>query len=159
LCTTAPISLIGNQLSGLSQEELNKFNQRLPFHVNLKMQGQLLKPQITFSITLPPNEAALWQNVESKLAAINSNVSEVNKQVFALLLFNTFISENPFESTSGGSTTVGLMASQGASSILTSQLNSLTGGFAKNIDLSLNVNTDQTYNTSGQAINQTALQV
>ncbi|HEX3766807.1 MAG TPA: translocation/assembly module TamB domain-containing protein, partial [Puia sp.] len=51
LCTTAPISLVGNQMSGMSQEEINKFNQKLPFTVNLKMQGLLLKPQITFSIT------------------------------------------------------------------------------------------------------------
>jgi hypothetical protein len=159
LCTTAPITLVGNQMSGMSQEEINKYNQKLPFMVNLKMQGLLLKPQITFSITLPPNESALWQNVDSKLAELNSNRSELNKQVFALLLFNSFISENPFESTSGGNTSAALMASQSASNILTSQLNELAGGFGKRVDLSLNVNSNQTVNTSGQAINQTALQV
>jgi hypothetical protein len=159
LCTTAPISLVGNQISGMSQEEINRFNQKLPFIVNLKMQGLLLKPQITFSINLPPNESALWQNVDSKLAELNGNVSELNKQVFALLLFNTFISENPFESTSGGNSNAALMASQSASNILTSQLNELAGGFGRRVDLSLNVNSNQSYNTSGQAVNQTALQV
>ena len=159
LCTTAPISLVGNQMSGMSQEEINKFNQKLPFTVNLKMQGLLLKPQITFSITLPPNEAALWQSVDSKLADLNSNMSELNKQVFALLLFNTFISENPFESTSGGNSNAALMASQSASNILTSQLNELAGGFGKSVDLTMNVNSSQSYNTSGEAVNQTALQV
>ena len=159
LCTTAPISLVGNQMSGMSQEEINKFNQKLPFTVNLKMQGLLLKPQITFSITLPPNEAALWQNVDSKLAELNGNVPELNKQVFALLLFNTFISENPFASTSGGNSSASLMASQSASNLLTSQLNELTGGFGKSVDLSLNVNSSQSVNTSGEAVNQTALQV
>jgi hypothetical protein len=159
ICTTAPISLVGNQLSGLSQDELNKFNQRLPFKVNLKMLGQLVKPQITFSITLPSDLAGLWQDVESKLAEINSNESEVNKQVFALLLLNTFISENPFESTSGGNSTAGLLASQGVSSMLTTQLNELAGGIAKHVDLTMNVNSNQAINTSGQAINQTALQV
>ena len=159
LCTTAPISLVGNQMSGMSQEQINKFNQKLPFKVNLKMQGQLLTPQITFSITLPPSESALWPDVSNKLAQLNNNVSEVNKQVFALLLFNTFISENPFESTSGGSSDAGLMARQSASNILTSQLNKLAGGLGKGVDLSLNVNSDQSYNTSGQAVNQTALQV
>jgi hypothetical protein len=159
LCTTAPISLVGNQLSGLTQDELNKFNQRLPFEVNLKMQGLLVKPQITFSITLPPNIAALWQNVDSKLSELNSNTAEVNKQVFALLLFNTFISENPYDNTSGGNSTAALMASQSASSLLTTQLNDLAGGFAKHIDLTMNVNTAQNYNTSGEAVNQTALQL
>jgi len=159
LCTTAPITLVGNQMSGMSQEEINRYNQKLPFTVNLRMQGLLLKPQITFSITLPPNESALWQNVDSKLAELNSNVSELNKQVFALLLFNSFISENPFENTSGGNSSAALMASQSASNILTSQLNELAGGFGKRVDLSLNVNSNQSYNTSGQAINQTALQV
>jgi translocation and assembly module TamB len=159
LCTTAPISLVGNQMSGMSQEEINRFNQKLPFMVNLKMRGLLLKPEISFSITLPPNESALWQNVDSKLAELNSNASELNKQVFALLLFNSFISENPFENTSGGNSGAALMASQSASNLLTSQLNELAGGFGKRVDLSLNVNTNQSYNTSGQAINQTALQV
>ena len=159
LCNTSPISLVGNQMSGMSQEEINRLNQKLPFIVNLKMQGLLLKPQITFSITLPPSESALWQNVDSKLTELNSNVSEVNKQVFALLLFNTFISDNPFESTSGGNSDAALMASQSASNILTAQLNELAGGFGRRIDLSLNVNSDQSYNTSGQAVNQTALQV
>jgi hypothetical protein len=159
LCTTAPISLVGNQMSGMSQEEINRYNQKLPFTVNLKMQGLLLKPKITFSITLPPNESALWQNVDSKLAELNSNRSALNKQVFALLLFNTFISENPFESTSGGNSNAALMASQSASNILTSQLNELAGGFGKRVDLSMNVNSEQNYNTSGQAVNQTALQV
>jgi hypothetical protein len=159
LCTTAPISLVGNQMSGMSQEEINKFNQKLPFTVNLKMQGLLLKPQISFTITLPPNEAALWQNVDSKLAELNSNTSELNKQVFALLLFNTFISENPFESTSGGNSSAALMASQSASNLLTSQLNELAGGFGKRVDLTMNVNSSQSFNTSGEAVNQTALQV
>jgi hypothetical protein len=159
LCTTAPISLVGNQMSGMSQEEINRYNQKLPFTVSLKMQGLLLKPQISFSITLPPNEAALWQNVDSKLAELNSNKAALNKQVFALLLFNTFISENPFENTSGGNSNAALLASQSASNILTSQLNELAGGFGKRVDLSLNVNSDQSYNTYGQAVNQTALQV
>ena len=159
LCNTAPITLVGNQMSGMSQEEINRYNQKLPFTVNLKMQGLLLKPQISFSITLPPNEAALWQNVDSKLADLNSHALELNKQVFALLLFNSFISENPFESTSGGNSSAALMASQSASNILTNQLNELAGGFGKRVDLTLGVNSNQTYNVSGQAVNQTALQV
>ena len=91
---------------------------------------------------MPPNESALWQNVDSKLAELNSNRSALNKQVFALLLFNTFISENPFESTSGGNSNAALMASQSASNILTSQLNELAGGFGKRVDLSMNVNSE-----------------
>jgi hypothetical protein len=51
------------------------------------------------------------------------------------------------------------MASQSASNILNSQLNQLAGGFGRRVDLSLNLNSNQTVNTSGQAINQTALQV
>jgi hypothetical protein len=108
---------------------------------------------------MPPSDAALWQSVDSKLAELNNNTPELNKQVFALLLFNTFISENPFESTSGGNSSAALMASQSASSLLTSQLNELAGGFGKRVDLTMNVNSNQAVNTSGQAVNQTALQV
>jgi hypothetical protein len=60
-----------------------------------------------------------------------------NKQVFALLLLNRFIGENPFASESGG-TTVSSLARESASKILSQQLNNLAGlisGVELNFDL------------------------
>ncbi len=56
---TPSIDLIANEISGRTQTEINKFKQKLPFLVTLKMEGELLRPKITFDITLPqPEEAA-----------------------------------------------------------------------------------------------------
>lgn len=47
----APIDLVEQQISGEEASTLNQFKQRIPFNTLLKMQGELLKPVITFDIT------------------------------------------------------------------------------------------------------------
>lgn len=96
------IDLVQQQIAGRPANEVNKFKEKLPFMVNLKMQGELLKPVITFDITLPQDKLSLWPEVDNKLQQIRTDQSEINKQVFALLLLNRFVSENPFVSATGG---------------------------------------------------------
>jgi hypothetical protein len=43
-------------------------------------------------------------NTTAKLTQLRQQPDELNKQVFALLLLNRFIGENPFASESGGTT-------------------------------------------------------
>jgi hypothetical protein len=42
--------------------------------------------------------------LQAKLTQLRQQPDELNKQVFALLLLNRFIGENPFASESGGTT-------------------------------------------------------
>ncbi len=154
---TAPIDLVGSQLSGRSQAELTRFKERLPFEVYLKMNGELLKPIITFDIGLPENELSQWPDVDTKLQQVRSDQSELNKQVFALLLLNRFVQENPFESQAGG-TTGSDIARQSASRILTDQLNQLAGSLIQGVDINFDLTSGTDYST-GVAQNRTDLNV
>jgi hypothetical protein len=147
---TASIDLIANEIAGRSQTDINKFKQRLPFLVTLRMEGELLKPKITFDITLPTNVLALWPDVDQKLQQIRVQESELDKQVFALLLLNRFVGEDPLQSAAGGGSTLGSMAWQSASQILTNQLNQLAGSLIKGVDINFDLNNQQDYSTGAE---------
>ena len=155
--STAPIDLVENEISGRSQTDINKFKQKLPFTVALKMTGELLKPVITFDVTLPSNLSLQWPDVETKLQQIRTDPSELNKQVFALLLLGRFVGENPLESGAGG-TSAGQLAFQSASQLLTAQLNQLAASLIKGVDINFGLNNTQDYST-GQEQDQTDLAV
>ena len=152
-----PIDLLQQDISSLSQDEINRYKQRLPFRVNLVMKGELLKPLISFEITLPEYMAASWPEVDNRLNQMKTDESEVNKQVFALLLLNRFVQPNPFAS-SAGSSDAALIAKQSASSLLSEQLNQLAGSLIKGVDVDVDMTSDQNYYT-GQTVNQTEMNV
>jgi len=155
---TPSIDLIANEIAGRSQTDINKFKQKLPFLVTLKMEGELLKPKITFDITLPTNYLSLWPDVDQKLQQIRTQESELNKQVFALLLLNRFVGEDPLQSQAGGGSTLGNMAFQSASQILTNQLNQLAASLIKGVDINFDLNSQQDY-SSGTEQDYTELNV
>lgn len=142
-----PIDLVLHQLPADNQAEINRYKQKLPFQVLLNMKGQLLKPVITFDIVLPDRYASQWQNVSAKLEQVRSDESELNKQVFAVLLLNHFVDENPFESAAGGSNVAEQFVRQSASRILTDQLNRLAGNLIHGVDLTFGINSGQDYST------------
>ncbi len=155
---TPSIDLIANEIAGRPQTDVNKFKEKLPFLVTLKMEGELLKPKITFDITLPPNILSLWPDVDTKLQQIRVQESELNKQVFALLLLNRFVGEDPLQSAAGGGASVGNLAFQSASQILTSQLDQLAAGLIKGVDIHFDLNNQQDFST-GNEIDYTELNV
>jgi hypothetical protein len=140
----------------------NRFKEKLPFFVTLKMSGELMKPTITFDISLPPNELTLWPDVDQRLQQIRGEESEMNKQVFALLLLNQFVGEDPVESVAGGGTgggsAVGNLAFQSASQILTNQLDQLAGSLIKGVNIHFDLNNVQDFST-GYEVDYTELDV
>ncbi|HXB93758.1 MAG TPA: translocation/assembly module TamB domain-containing protein, partial [Puia sp.] len=156
--TTPSIDLIANEVAGRSESDVNKFKEKLPFLVTLKMEGELMKPKITFDITLPPNILTLWPDVDARLQQIRQEESELNKQVFALLLLNRFVGEDPLQSQAGGGSSIGSMAFQSASQILTSQLDQLAASLIKGVDIHFDLNNEQDYST-GNEIDYTELNV
>jgi hypothetical protein len=157
----APIDLVGDQIGNVSEEVRNTYKQRIPFETNLIMKGQLLKPEITFDIVLPEGNntvsTEIINNTQIKLAQLRQEPSELNKQVFALLLLNRFIAENPFSSETGGATAETL-ARQSASKILSQQLNNLAGDLIKGVELDFDLESTDDY-TTGQRQNRTDLNV
>ena len=155
---TPSIDLISNEIAGRLPGEVNKFKEKLPFLVTLKMSGELMKPTITFDISLPPNILSLWPDVDQRLAQIRGEESELNKQVFALLLLNRFVGEDPLQSQAGGGSSVGSIAFQSASQILTNQMDQLANSLIKGVDIHFDLNNEQDYST-GSEIDYTELDV
>jgi hypothetical protein len=148
----APIDLVEQQISGEDAGTLNQFKQRIPFNTLLKMKGELLKPIITFDITTDEKNNAVSSNVtdiiDQKLSQLRTQESEMNKQVFALLLLNRFIGENPFESGAGLSGE--MLARQSVSKILSQQLNNLAADLIKGVDLNFDLESSEDYSTGAK---------
>lgn len=154
---TAPIDLVEQQLSG---DNLNEYKQRMPFNTLLILKGELMKPEITFDITTDEENNAISSEVkgmvDAKLALLREEESEMNKQVFALLLLNRFVGENPFES--GAGLSAEMMARQSVSKILSQQLNNLSADLIKGVDLNFDLESSEDY-TTGQKNTRTDLNV
>ncbi len=158
---TAPIDLVEDQLGGMPQTRINTFKQRIPFETLLKINGELLKPELSFDITLPDGNYGVSSEVlnttRAKLEEIRQQPSELNKQVFALLLLNRFIGENPFASEAGGDNAESI-ARASVSKILSQQLNNLAADLIKGVEFNFDLESNEDY-TSGEMQNRTDLNV
>src|SRR5207302_5932737 len=85
-----------------------------------------------------------------KLALLRQEPGELNKQVFALLLLNRFISENPFDNSSGGGLDANAFARESVSRLLTEQLNQLAEGLIQGVDINFDIASTQDYTTGTQ---------
>ena len=148
--TKAPtLDLVEAELGGLSESEQNKYKQRIPILVFLKMKGELLKPQITFDIELPENEKSKWEIVDNKLQQLRTNESELNKQVFALLLLYRFVGEDITQNASG-STATSTAVKQSVSAIMADQLNRVAGSLITGVDVNFGVEAIDDYSSGTQ---------
>ncbi|WP_373399812.1 translocation/assembly module TamB domain-containing protein [Algoriphagus halophilus] len=76
-------ALMSSQLTGSSQSTKSQYQRRLPFLVYLNVDGELLRPEISFALDMPENErGAFGGNVYSQVLQINDQEDELNKQVF-----------------------------------------------------------------------------
>lgn len=157
----APIDLLGNQLGTQSATVRNTYKQKIPFQTLLMMNGELLKPEITFDIKLPDGNYGVSSDIvsasQTKLEQLRQEPAELNKQVFALLLLNRFVGENPFASESGG-TSAESLARQSVSKILSQQLNDLSAELISGVQLEFDLESTDDY-TSGSMENRTDLNV
>jgi translocation and assembly module TamB len=141
--------------------QLNYFKQSLPFDVNLHMKGNLELPSITFDIALPENKvyplaADQIDLVQAKLSQLRQDTSELNKQVFALLILGRFVSDDPFSS--AGAQSVGFAAVQSVSTFIGEELNRAANKLVKGVDLTVDMATTQDY-TTGDMRQRTDLNV
>lgn len=155
---TPSIDLVSNVISDLPVSEQNKYRQKLPFQVTLKLEGDMLKPVITFDISLPTTILTLWPDIDQRLTELRTQQSEMNEQVFALLLLGRFVGEDPLNSQEGGGSTVGNLAFSSASQILTSQMDQVAASLIKAVDIHFDLNNQQDWST-GNEIDYTELDV
>ena len=143
-----PYDLIQRQVPDPTQ--LTYFKQRVPFNVELHLQGPVLSPAITFDILVPEGKisrlsADQMSLVEAKLNQIRTDTAELNKQVFAVLILNHFVAEDPFNS--GATNAVGLTARQSVATFIGEQLNQVADKLFKGIDVTADLQTAEDYTT------------
>ena len=160
IANTAPMDLVQGQLEGAS----NIYKQKLPFEVHLNIKGELLQPGIAFDVVLPEDKnysvsTDIIQNVQLRLTQLREEPGELNKQVFALLLLNRFVGENPFDNGGGGGTSATSFAKESVSKLLTEQLNQLAAGLIEGVDINFDVATTRDYYATGGSQERTDFNV
>jgi TamB, inner membrane protein subunit of TAM complex len=124
IANTDSKSLVSNELTDVSPNLANSFNQKIPFRVILHITGQLNKPIINFDIQLPEENKLvsneLRATIEQKLAQIRNDPASVNKQVFSLLLFGRFVGEQSSDFFKGNGGGFNDLARQSVSQFLSS---------------------------------------
>lgn len=147
--------LVASQSTGNTDEKLR---QKLPFLVYVNLKNNMLQPDITFDIELPEEARALPGGSEAYtgLQQLRSEPSEMNKQVFALLVLNRFLAPDPLQSSGGGGLEGTIRNS--LTDVLNDQLGNLTSKYAGGLGLELGLNSYEDY-SSGSAQNRTELNV
>lgn len=146
---TAPLDLVQQQLGSQS---IAPFKQRIPFEAHLVLGGELMKPQLSFDIQTSRENNAVSQmvieTIQSRLSQLRQDENEMNKQVFALLILNRFIGDNPFQSETGMS--AGTMARQSVSQILSQQLNNIASDLIAGVDLTFDLDSYEDFSTGNR---------
>ncbi|WP_430409361.1 translocation/assembly module TamB domain-containing protein [Kordia sp.] len=147
---TAASGLMASQLTGESASVTSKYRQKLPFLVYLNLEGQLLKPEISFNLDIPrDNQGELGGAVYAQVQQLNTREDELNKQVFSLLVLNQFFPSATNDGSSGGSLSI---ARDNANNVLSNQLNNfsnkLFGKSGIEVDFGLSSYTDYQGNSA-----------
>lgn len=151
--------LVQDAMASESGQRANRYRQKVPVYVYLKITGELLKPNIAFELDMPEkDQGVLGGVVYTRIKQINQVESELNKQVMGLLVLNRFISDNPFESLSSGNSAEA-MARNSVSKILSQQLNNLAGSLIKGIDINFDLESQKEFNDAGGEEDNTNLKV
>jgi hypothetical protein len=156
---TASAGLVSREIYGLSDEEKGPYRRSLPYSVGINIDGHLDKPVISFNIDLEEEERRSFPLVESKLNQLNDSgyESELTRQVFGLLTIGSFIPETtgPGNASSYGSALATTAAANSLNSILTNELNKLSGKYIKFADLDIGMQTFSDIESGGQTTRTT----
>lgn len=140
--TNVNVATLMSSQSGVKSNQA--FSQKLPFEVVMHISGELMQPELKFSIRLAKeSKGALGGAVDARLNEIAGDESELNKQVFALLVLGTFISTE----SSGDNNFIANQARNSASQILSQQLNALSDKLITGVDLNFDL---ESYELGGQ---------
>jgi hypothetical protein len=141
---TSASSLMAPVYSGSDPAIKNKFREKLPFYVYLNIDGELMEPKIGFKLDMPEDEqGAIGGQVYGRVQQINNQEDELNRQVFSLLVLNTFYPDSGSDGSSGGMASI---ARDNLNDAVADQLNAfsdkLLGNTGLELDFGLNSFTD-----------------
>ncbi|MCK5442945.1 MAG: translocation/assembly module TamB domain-containing protein [Maribacter sp.] len=118
---TSASPLMASVTSGGDVSVSGKYRQSLPFLVYLNVDGRLLNPKLSFGLDMPEKEqGALGGSVYDRVQQLNTQETELNKQVFSLLVMNRFFPDSGSDGSSGGATAI---ARNNVDKVLSDQMN------------------------------------
>ncbi|MBR9998272.1 MAG: translocation/assembly module TamB domain-containing protein [Cyclobacteriaceae bacterium] len=141
--TDAYLNIVA-QYSLETQPPVTDITDRIPFNVVINIKGEIMSPDLSFSISMPEQTMQQYQQVAAYINDINGAESELNKQVMSLVLFKNFMTGQD-----AGSSGLGLTSTARASisKFLTQQLNRLSTGI-EGFNVSFNL---ESYETQSEA--------
>lgn len=149
---TSPKNLLGNEVGTVNRAIARSFNQQLPFNVILYLKGSLNNPTISFDIQLPDSSKTisgiLKNSINNKLVQLRTDISGINKQVFALLAMDRFVGEQSTDFFKGNDAGLSDVAQESVSMFLASVLDHLASDLFKGINADLNLTSYQDFATS-----------
>ena len=151
---TSPKNLLGNEVGAVNRTIANSFNNDIDFNVILFLKGSLNNPAISFDIQLPDSNKAintiLKNSINNKLVQLRTDISGINKQVFALLAMDRFVGEQSTDFFKGNDAGLSDVARESVSSFLSSVLDHLASDLFKGINADLNLTSYQDFATNDE---------
>ena len=136
------------------------YNQRVPFGVIFMIKGPVSKPILSFDIQMKPGKGVLKSSVKSDvehaLDRLRTDVTEMNKQVFSLLLTKRFSVTSGYNTLENSNLNANNALKEGVSSFLSEAMNQVADQMIKGVDVDVNM---KTYKTDNDPISKTDLGV
>ena len=141
------IGLVGHEVG---ENKQSVYKKSLPYEVGIVISGTISTPQIEFTLDLPEEEKITYPVLASKLSRLQQPEfqSELNKQVFGLLVMGGFIPESSGAS-SGQADIATTALYNSVNSLLASQLNRFASQYIKGVDIDVGIQTYNDYATNG----------
>jgi hypothetical protein len=141
---TSASGLMAAEISGSDPYVKQKYKEVLPFIVYLNIDGELLQPEISFALDMPEEaRGAVGGQVYGKVQQVNNDETEVNRQVFSLLVLNSFYPDPNSDGSEGGFANI---ARDNLNDAVSDQLNAFSdkvlGDSGFELDFGLNSYTD-----------------
>jgi len=157
----SPEELFSEGLGETPQNVGAAFGQRIPFVVILYIKGSILKPDLSFDIQLKEGAAGVNSTmiaaIDNRLAQIRYNISDLNKQVFGLLILNRFIGASPGDFFAGNSAfNAQDIAKESVGRFVGEAINQLAVDLIRGADVRFNV---KNYRTTDNSISRTDLDI
>jgi len=153
-----PMRIFLNEYLVSGSQASAEANTRTEVDLVLDLSGTLFKPLINFDLDFPNITGELASVTENKMRVMRTNQSELNNQVVALIVFNTFFPSNGSGSTAGadlgsaGISTVSEFLSSQLSIVFTGLINDALAedGLISGVDFEIGLNKN-----SFNGVNQT----
>ncbi len=140
------LGLIGHEIG---ENEKSIYKRSLDYEVGINILGTIEKPIISFSLDLPQAEKVSYPVLANKLDRLQQPeyASELNKQVFGLLVLGGFLPESSADVNSNVIATTALANS--VNSLLASQLNRFASQYVKGVNIDVGIQSYSDYSAPG----------